>query len=140
MSIHLELERRIAPFQAGRGLRGLPVRLRSQRGHRGCRSRPRGPHQNNTRYFKAALNAAGFNTGSSETPITPIMVGEAPLAHAFSKALFEEGLLATGIGYPTVPQGKARIRTIVTATHTRTQLDRAIEILVRVGRRMNILE
>jgi glycine C-acetyltransferase len=95
---------------------------------------------NNTRYFKSALNAAGFNTGSSETPITPIMVGEAPLAHAFSKALFEEGLLATGIGYPTVPQGKARIRTIVTATHTRNQLDRAIQILIRVARRMGILQ
>jgi glycine C-acetyltransferase len=67
------------------------------------------------------------------------MVGEAPLAHAFSKALFEQGVFATGIGYPTVPQGEARIRTIVTATHTRDQLDRAIEILIRVGRRMNIL-
>ena len=95
---------------------------------------------NNTRYFKDALNAAGFRTGASESPITPIMVGEATLAHAFSKALFEEGVLATGIGYPTVPHGKARIRTIVTATHTREQLDQALEILVRVARRMGILE
>ncbi len=92
----------------------------------------------NTRYFKSALAAAGLNTGMSETPITPIMVGEAALAHAFSKALFEEGLLATGIGYPTVPHGKARIRTIVTATHTREQLDRALEILTRVAGRMGM--
>jgi glycine C-acetyltransferase len=92
----------------------------------------------NTRYFQSALAGAGFNTGMSETPITPIMVGEAALAHAFSKALFEAGVLATGIGYPTVPQGKARVRTIVTATHTREQLDRALEILTRVARQMGI--
>jgi glycine C-acetyltransferase len=94
---------------------------------------------NNTRYFKDALKAAGFRTGASESPITPIMVGEASLAHAFSKALFEEGVLATGIGYPTVPHGKARIRTIVTATHTREQLDQALEILTGVARRLGIL-
>jgi len=94
----------------------------------------------NTRSFKAGLTAAGFNTGSSQTPITPIMVGEAALAHAFSKALFEEGVFATGIGYPTVPHGKARIRTIVTATHTREQLEQALEIITRVARRMGILD
>jgi len=93
----------------------------------------------NTRYFKQQLTSAGFATGNSETPITPVMVGEAKTAHEFSRALFEEGLLATGIGFPTVPQGKARVRTIVTATHTREQLDRAVEILVRVARRMRIL-
>lgn len=93
----------------------------------------------NTRYFKAALRDQGFDTGSSETPITPIMVGEAATAHKFSAALFEEGLWATGIGYPTVPRGKARVRTIVTAAHTREQLDRAVEILARVARRMGIL-
>ncbi len=93
----------------------------------------------NTRYFKSALNSAGFNTGASETPITPIMAGEAKTAHAFSQALFENGLLATGIGFPTVPEGKARIRTIVTATHTREMLDRALEILTRVARRQGIL-
>jgi glycine C-acetyltransferase len=86
----------------------------------------------NTRYFKQALVEAGFDTGASETPITPIMVGEAARAHALSRRLFEEGLLATGIGAPTVPEGKARLRTIVTATHTRQQLDRAVEILRRV--------
>jgi glycine C-acetyltransferase len=93
----------------------------------------------NTRYFKAALRDQGFDTGASETPITPIMVGEAATAHKFSAALFEEGLWATGIGYPTVPRGKARVRTIVTAAHTREQLDRAVEILARVARRMGIL-
>lgn len=93
----------------------------------------------NTRYFKEELAKLGFDTGRSETPITPIFVGEAAAAHAFSKALFEEGLFATGIGFPTVPQGKARIRTIVTATHTREQLDRALEILARVARRMELL-
>jgi glycine C-acetyltransferase len=93
----------------------------------------------NTRYFKEQLAALGFDTGRSETPITPIMVGEAAAAHAFSRALFEEGLFATGIGFPTVPQGRARIRTIVTATHTREQLDRALEILARVARRQGIL-
>ena len=93
----------------------------------------------NTHYFKKALVDAGFDTGKSETPITPIMVGEAKRAHEFSRVLFEEGLLATGIGFPTVAEGKARIRTIVTATHTRDQLDRAIEILSRVAKRMAIL-
>jgi glycine C-acetyltransferase len=85
------------------------------------------------------LNAAGFNTGESETPITPIMVGEAKKAHEFSRALFDNGMFATGIGFPTVPEGKARIRTIVTATHTREMLDRALEILARVAKQMGIV-
>jgi glycine C-acetyltransferase len=93
----------------------------------------------NTRYFKAALRTAGFDTGDSETPITPVLVGEAKTAHAFSGQLFENGLLATGIGYPTVPEGRARVRTIVTATHTREMLDRATEILLRVAKQMGIL-
>lgn len=93
----------------------------------------------NTRYFKAGLAAAGFQTGLSETPITPVMVGEAAAAHAFSRALFEAGVFATGIGYPTVPHGKARVRTIVTATHTREHLDRALEIFRSVGRAMRLI-
>jgi glycine C-acetyltransferase len=92
----------------------------------------------NTRYFKAALKNAGFDTGDSETPITPIMAGEAKTAHAFSRELFENGLFATGIGFPTVPEGKARVRTIVTATHTREMLDRAAEILSRAGKKLGI--
>src|SRR5215470_1413628 len=88
----------------------------------------------NTTYFKQGLAAAGFNTGMSETPITPIIVGEAKTAHQFSAALFEEGVLATGIGFPTVAEGKARVRTIVTARHTREELDRALDVFTRVGR------
>jgi len=93
----------------------------------------------NTRYFKQGLRAAGFNTGVSETPITPVIVGEARTAHALSAALFENGVLATGIGFPTVPEGKARVRTIVTATHTREDLDRALEVFARVGKKLGIL-
>jgi glycine C-acetyltransferase len=93
----------------------------------------------NTRYFKKALSDSGFDTGMSETPITPIMVGDAHRAVEFSRSLFEEGLLATAIGFPTVPEGKARVRTIVTATHTREQLDRAIDILTRVAKRQGII-
>jgi glycine C-acetyltransferase len=93
----------------------------------------------NTKYFKQGLTGAGFNTGMSETPITPVLVGEAKTAHQLSAALFEEGVLATGIGFPTVPEGKARVRTIVTATHTRQELDRALEAFVRVGKKMGIL-
>src|SRR5438094_2047189 len=93
----------------------------------------------NTRYFKQGLKDAGFDTGISETPITPVIVGDAKLAFDLSRALFEEGVLATGIAFPTVPEGKARVRTIVTATHTRQELDRALEIFKRVGKRMEIL-
>jgi glycine C-acetyltransferase len=93
----------------------------------------------NRKYFKQGLMTAGFNTGMSETPITPVMVGEAKAAHQLSAALFEEGVLATGIGFPTVPEGKARVRTIVTATHTRQELDRALEAFTRVGKKMGIL-
>ncbi len=93
---------------------------------------------NNTRHFQGALHAAGFDTGNSETPITPIFVGEAKAAHAFSRELFENGLFATSIGFPTVPEGKARIRAIVTATHTVESLNRAVEILSSVAKRMGI--
>ncbi len=93
----------------------------------------------NTKYFKQGLAAAGFNTGMSETPITPVIVGEAKVAHQLSAALFEEGVLATGIGFPTVPEGKARVRTIVTATHTREELDRALDVFARVGKKLGIL-
>jgi glycine C-acetyltransferase len=94
----------------------------------------------NTRYFKTGLTLAGFNTGMSETPITPIMVGEAKVAYELSRALFEEGVLATGIGFPTVPKGKARVRTIVTATHTREELDRALDAFRRAGKRLGLLD
>ena len=93
----------------------------------------------NTAYFKRGLTGLGFNTGMSETPITPVMVGDAALAHRFSAALFEGGVLATGIGYPTVPQGKARVRTIVTSEHSREQLDRALGVFERAGRSLSII-
>ncbi len=93
----------------------------------------------NTRFFKEGLQKLGFNTGASETPITPVMVGDAALAHQFSRELFQAGVFAQGIGYPTVPSGKARIRTIVTATHTHGQLARALETLEAVAKKLRIL-
>jgi glycine C-acetyltransferase len=94
---------------------------------------------NNTKYFKAGLTSSGFDTGMSETPITPVIVGEPKLAHELSRLLFEEGVLATGIGFPTVPKGKARVRTIVTATHTQQELDRALEAFRRIGKRLGLV-
>jgi glycine C-acetyltransferase len=98
----------------------------------------------NTRYFKKELGTLGFNVGgvntpASETPITPIIVGEGRLAMEFSRELFNDGVFTPGIAFPVVPEGKARLRTIMTATHTKDQLDRALEILKRVGKRMGIL-
>jgi len=98
----------------------------------------------NTRYFKKELGSLGFNIGgrntpASETPITPVIVGEGRVAMEFSRELFKEGVMATGIAFPTVPEGKARIRTIMTATHTREELDQALETLKRVGKRMSII-
>jgi glycine C-acetyltransferase len=95
--------------------------------------------RDNTKYFKAGLAAAGFDTGASETPITPVLVGDAALAHRLSRELFEEGVLATGIGFPTVPKGRARVRTIVAATHTRGELDRALEAFGKVGKRLGLI-
>jgi glycine C-acetyltransferase len=93
----------------------------------------------NTKFFKRGLKKLGFNTGKSETPITPVMVGDAAKAFEFSKQLFAEGVYCPAIGYPTVPEGKARIRTIVTATHKRADLERALEILNRVGKNLGIV-
>lgn len=93
----------------------------------------------NTRFFKEGLKTLGFNTGMSETPITPIIVGDAALAHEFSRQLFQEGVFAQGIGYPTVAPGKARIRTIVTATHTEGELKQALNILERVAKKLRII-
>src|SRR5882672_9599310 len=93
----------------------------------------------NTKRFKAGLARLGFNTGTSETPITPILVGEADLAMRFSDRLFERGVFAQGIGYPTVAKGKARLRTIVTATHSDEDLDQALTILGEVGRTLGVV-
>ena len=93
----------------------------------------------NREYWKAALDAEGFNTGLSETPIVPVLVGEADRAHQFSQALFENGVLALGIGFPTVPKGHARVRTIVTATHTREELDRALDAFRKAGKTLGLI-
>jgi glycine C-acetyltransferase len=93
----------------------------------------------NTRFFKEGLKKRGFNTRMSETPITPVMVGDAALAHEFSRELFAAGVFAQSVGFPTVPVGKARIRTIVTATHTAEELSRALEILETVGKKLSII-
>jgi glycine C-acetyltransferase len=93
----------------------------------------------NTRFFKEGLKKLGFNTGVSETPITPVIVGDAALAHEFSRQLFAAGVFAQSLGFPTVPEGKARIRTIVTATHTQGELNQALEILESIGKKLKII-
>ena len=98
----------------------------------------------NTRYWKRELGLLGFDIGgvstpASETPITPIIIGDGKLTMDFSRELFGEGVLGTGIAFPTVPEGKARIRTIMTATHTQEQMGQALEVLKTVGKRMGIL-
>ncbi|HXF62911.1 MAG TPA: glycine C-acetyltransferase [Caldilineaceae bacterium] len=93
----------------------------------------------NTGYLRAGMQALGFDTGQSVTPILPIMLGEAPLAQQFSRRLFEEGLFAMAIGYPTVPLGKARIRVMNSAAHSREDLDEALAIFGRVGRELGVI-
>jgi glycine C-acetyltransferase len=98
----------------------------------------------NTRFFKKELGLLGFNIGGkntpvSETPITPIIIGDGKLTMDFSRELFKDGLFVTGIAFPTVPEGKARLRTIMSATHTQEQLRRALEVLKKVGKRMGII-
>jgi glycine C-acetyltransferase len=92
----------------------------------------------NTRFFKAGLQALGFNTGVSESPITPVIAGEGALVMKLSDRLFEEGVFAQGIAFPTVARDKARVRTIVTATHTRDELQFALDVFARVGRELGI--
>ena len=93
----------------------------------------------NTAFFKRGLQQLGFNTGNSETPITPVIVGEGALAMRFSKRLFEEGVFAQGIVFPTVPADKCRVRTIVTAIHTHEELSRALDIFELVGKELQII-
>jgi len=94
----------------------------------------------NTRFFKSGLQRLGFNTGASESPITPVIVGEAPVAMRLSDRLFEEGVFAQGIGFPTVARDRARVRTIVTATHTRADLQSALDVFAKVGRELGIIQ
>jgi glycine C-acetyltransferase len=98
----------------------------------------------NTRFWKKELGLLGFDIGgkttpASETPITPIIIGDGARTMEFSRELFKEGVLGTGIAFPTVPEGKARVRTIMTATHTKNELQQALEVLKKVGKRMGIL-
>lgn len=93
----------------------------------------------NAGYFKAEMKNLGFDTGASETPITPVMLGEAPLAQQFSRELFEAGVFAMSIGYPTVPQGKARIRVMISAAHSKDDLDQGLEAFRNVGRKLGVV-
>ena len=93
----------------------------------------------NTRFFKTGLAALGFNTGASESPITPVIAGHGDLAMRLSDRLFEEGVFAQGIAYPTVAKDRARVRTIVTATHTQDQLQFALDAFKKVGLELGLI-
>jgi glycine C-acetyltransferase len=93
----------------------------------------------NTEIFKNEMKNLGFDTGESVTPITPVMLGEAQLAQEFSRELFEEGVFAMALGFPTVPQGKARIRVMISAAHSKTDLEKSLEIFAKVGKRLGVI-
>jgi glycine C-acetyltransferase len=93
----------------------------------------------NTRYFKSEMKRLGFDTGSSVTPITPVMLGEAPLAQQFSRDLFDEGVFGMAIGFPTVPRGKARIRVMISASHEKKDLDQGLEAFDKIGQSLGVI-
>jgi len=93
----------------------------------------------NARYLQTGMQALGFDTGTSQTPILPVMLGDVSLTKQFSRRLFEEGVFAMGIGFPTVPQGLARIRVMNTAAHSRQDLDIGLDIFARVGRELGVI-
>ncbi len=93
----------------------------------------------NTEYFKKGMVELGFDIGRSQTPIVPVMLGEAPLAKEFSQKLFENGVFAMSIGFPTVPRGQARIRVMNTAAHSREDLDKGLEAFEKVGRELGVI-
>ena len=93
----------------------------------------------NGNYFKDGMRKLGFDTGLSSTPITPIMLGEAPLAQQFSRELFEEGVFAMAIGFPTVPKGKARIRVMISASHSKKDLDEGLATFAKVGKKLGVI-
>ena len=93
----------------------------------------------NAKYFKAEMKKLGFDTGVSETPITPVMLGEAPLAQQFSRELFENGVFAMAIGFPTVAKGKARIRVMISAAHDRDDLGQGLEAFAKVGKKLGVI-
>ncbi|HOY25697.1 MAG TPA: glycine C-acetyltransferase [Mesotoga sp.] len=94
----------------------------------------------NAGYFKERLKSLGFDTGHSETPITPVMLYDAKLSSNFSKRLFEEGIFASSIGFPTVPRGKARLRIMISAAHSRRDLDFAISKFEMIGRELGVIK
>jgi glycine C-acetyltransferase len=94
----------------------------------------------NAKYFKAEMKKLGFDTGVSETPITPVMLGEAPLAQQFSRELFEEGVFAMSIGFPTVPKGRARIRVMISAAHDNDDLGKGLEAFSKVGKKLGVIQ
>lgn len=94
----------------------------------------------NSKYFKSAMKEVGFDIGHSQTPITPVMLGEAATAHGMSKKLFDENVFAMALGYPTVPKGKARIRVMVSAGHKKEDLDHGIERFIRIGREFGVIK
>jgi glycine C-acetyltransferase len=93
----------------------------------------------NAKYFKEAMKNFGFDTGQSATPITPVMLGEAPLAQQFSREMFEESIFAMPLGFPTVPKGKARIRVMISAAHSQSDLDKGLEAFAKVGRKLKVI-
>ncbi|QUH25969.1 glycine C-acetyltransferase [Serpentinicella alkaliphila] len=94
---------------------------------------------NNANYFKAKMKELGYNIGNSQTPITPVIIGGEDKTMKFSRRLLEEGLFVSGIVFPTVPLGTGRVRCMVTANHTKEQLDRALEIFEKVGKEMSVI-
>jgi len=93
----------------------------------------------NATYFKEEMSKLGFDIGVSQTPITPIMLGEAPLAQQFSRDLFASGVFATAIGYPTVPKGKARIRVMISAAHSQSDLNQGLDVFHKTGKSLGIV-
>jgi glycine C-acetyltransferase len=93
----------------------------------------------NAAIFKSGMQHLGFDTGNSETPIVPVMLGEAPLAQEFSRRLFADGVFAMSIGFPTVPQGKARIRVMNSAAHSNSDLETALETFAKVGQELGVI-
>ena len=94
----------------------------------------------NAKYFKEEMRKLGFDTGASETPITPVMLGEAPLAQQFSRELFEEGVFAMSIGFPTVAKGKARIRVMISASHDNDDLGKGLDAFAKVGKKLGVIQ
>ncbi len=93
----------------------------------------------NTHYFKQEMQSLGFDIGNSFTPITPVMLGEAPLAQQFSRDLFEQGVFAMALGFPTVPRGKARIRVMISASHSKQDLEYGLQAFRTVGAKLGVI-